>query len=395
MIFIPEKRGKPGIFKEMRIAIDGHSLEGQKTGVGRIVFNLLKYWATDEKNEFLIYFKKEIPSDLPRGCNFHYRVLEQKSDFCFNQFGFPRAARKDKAEILFCPAYQIPVFFKQKAVLVIHDIIYEAHPEWHNWNSWLEKIIFKKIFKISAEKATSIITPSQTTKEEVIKHYKIAEDKIRVCQVAADDYFLEAKVDAVRAKKMKKELGISRKYILFVGSLFTRRHPRDLLAGFKEFRQAGHDYQLVLVGRDLTSPAQEIDKLSAQINEEFGFNCVIRVDYANDKDLVVLYDQADIFVYLSDYEGFGLPPLEVMHRGVPVITSNQSSLAEIAGSAAFLIENNNSSQEIANAFARVSEDKNLRQELVNKGLARVKDFSWAKCAQEMLEVILDKKIKNA
>ncbi len=372
----------------MRIAIDGHNLEGQRTGVGRFVFNLLKYWAQDRNNQFYVYFKKEIPKDLPQVDNFRYKILGQDSNFLFNQWNLPQAAKKDGADVIFCPAYQAPIFFSGKYVLVIHDIIYEAHPEWYNWNSFLEKLIFSYVFKKSAQKATKIIAPSRATKDEVIKFYGISENRIVVCYEAVDTAFLRAKTEDRQIELIKRKYGIVKKYILTVGSLFTRRHPGDLLRAFELFWRRHRDYQLVIVGEDYTAPPQHLDKAARNLNAKFGDKLVARIPFADDQDLVALYGAADIFVYLSDYEGFGLPPLEAMSRGVPVVTSNKSSLKETSGSAAYLIEDNASLQEIKTAFERIIQDENLRNKLIKNGRDQALKFSWEKCAGEVLNNIL-------
>lgn len=373
----------------MRIAVDGHSLEGQRTGVGRFVFNLLKHWAGDGANDFFIYFKQEIPEDLPRANNFHYKILNQASDFLFNQWSLPQAAREDKANLVFCPAYQIPVFFSGKYALIIHDIIYKAHPEWYNWNSWLEKLIFNYIFKKSAQKAASIVAPSQTTKNEIINFYKIPEEKISVCHEGIDESLLKAEKDNTIAESFRRKHGIVKKYILTVGSLFTRRHPGDLLRAFEAFWRKRRDYQLVIVGKDYTAPPQRIDKQIRNLNAKFGDKLVVGIPYAGDKELAALYKEAKIFVYLSDYEGFGLPPLEAMSQGVPVVTSNKSSLKELFGSAACLVEDNSSFREIAAALKKVAEDENFREELIDSGRILARKFSWEKCAREILNKIIN------
>jgi len=371
----------------MRIAVNGQSLEGNRTGVGRVLFNLLKHWAKEGEHEFLLYFKKEIPADLPQSEKFQAKITGQKSDLLFNQWTLPRAAKKDGAEVLFCPAYQIPILFSLKTVLFIHDIIYEARPEWYNWNSRAEKLIFRRIFRRSAGKAGKIIVPSLTTKEEAEKFYGVAPEKIKVCFLAVDDFFINGKITPGEIEKTKKKFGLSGKYILSGGSIFVRRHPYELIRAFGEFLKTHGDYQLIFFGKDYLGAEEKLDEKIGKFNTLFGGSKIIRKNFVEDQDLLALYEGANIFVSISDYEGFGLPPLEAMSRGVPVIVSAQGALQEIAGEAAYLIKDNNSAAEIAAALKELAENSELREELVEKGRKRVREFSWEKCAQDALGAI--------
>ena len=147
------------------------------------------------------------------------------------------------------------------------------------------------------------------------------------------------------------------------------------------------DYQLIFFGKDYLGAEEKLDEKIGKFNTLFGGSKIIRKNFVEDQDLLALYEGANIFVSISDYEGFGLPPLEAMSRGVPVIVSAQGALQEIAGEAAYLIKDNNSAAEIAAALKELAENSELREELVEKGRKRVREFSWEKCAQDALGAI--------
>lgn len=366
----------------MHIGINGQSLEGSKTGVGRVLFNVLKYWSEEKKHHFFIYFQEEIPRDLPVSGNLHPRVLEQKSSLLFNQLSFPLAAKKDGVEVLFCPAYQKPILFSLKSVLVVHDIIYKAHPEWYNWNSLAEKIIFKYIFKKSIQKASLIITPSQSSREEIKKFYNIEGDKIMFFYAAADDFLKFRETNS----GIKDKLGLNKKFILMVGSIFIRRHPREVIQAFKKFAQSNKDWQLLIIGRDYTP--FKIKVVIEKINQALRYQAILQKDFIDsDEDLRDLYNLANFSIYLSDYEGFGLPVIESMQCGTPVITSDKSSLKEIATGAAYLIKDNNSENEILTALKFLATNSQERKILEQKGFERARDFSWKKFAKNVLNAI--------
>ncbi|PJE59642.1 MAG: hypothetical protein COU85_02600 [Candidatus Portnoybacteria bacterium CG10_big_fil_rev_8_21_14_0_10_44_7] len=366
----------------MRIGIDGHSLEGQRTGVGRVLFNLLWQWAAEKQIEFFLYFKTEIPDDLPQTKNFHFRLTGQTSDFLFNQLTFPWVAKKDRCDWLFCPAYQIPLFSTKKRAVIIHDIIYRARPDWYNWHSFLEKIIYSYIFKKSARQARVIIVPSEATKKEIMRFYGVPSEKIKKCRWAADDSFQKQAISLAKQELIRRRYQIGGKFILTVGSLFYRRHPRDLIRAFARFARK-NNYQLLIVGQDYSG--QNIDGLIAAANKKLKCRAIVRQDHCrSDHDLAALYNLAQFFIYLSDYEGFGLPVLEAMRCGLPVITSAKSSLLEIAGRSAFLVKENSTAAILA-ALRQVAADSKLQTNLAVSGQKWAGEFSWAKASKCILQ----------
>jgi len=377
----------------MLIGIDAHNLEGNRTGVGRYLFNLLKNWSSADRLpsdvKFTLYFKDKISEDLPPSSLFEKKLLKVGSTAKFMHWDLCRAAKKDKVDILFCPGYIAPIFWRGKLALTLHDIIYEAHPEWFEWRSPADKILLKWVSRRSAKKASVIFVPTEFSKQEVIKYYKAEPEKIILTYEAVDPGLVGNELDRNRASG---RYGIEKKFAFFVGSIFNRRHLPEVISAFGRLAKEKPDYQLFISGKDRTKPKQGIDSLISLSNEEIGRKAILRVDFAGDNDLKLLYRNCDFFIWLSDYEGFGLPPLEAMINGAPTITSDNTSLKEVATSSSLLIKNNSDTDEIYQAMKKIIEDDALRSQLIKKGKEQASKFSWEKCAEETLDALV--RLKN-
>ena len=386
----------------MKIGIDAHNLENQRTGVGRYLFNLLKEWndfdlsadkaGLSDDLEFILYFKKEIPADLSfLSNNFHSINLVSgwRSNAFFTHFLLPRAAKKDGVALLFCPAYVAPIFYRGKIALTLHDIIYQARSDLYNWSSVWDKILLKKFSRISARKAEIIFVPSEYSKKEVLKHYQVEPKKVFVTPLAADGSFRQIS-DSSNIEEIKKKYKIKNKFIFSIGSIFDRRHLPSAIKAFEGVADELPDYQFLIVGVDYTSDRQSINELVKKINGRIGREAILRRENIDGEDLTLLYNAADLLIWLSDYEGFGLPILEALACGTPVITSPIASIPEVAGDAVIYIQDNYDTDEIAKAIYKALTNKSARQELISRGLEQAKKFSWKKCAKETLDALLTK-----
>ena len=380
----------------MKIAIDCHNLEGNRTGVGRYLWNLLREWSRSSESglEFFLYFKNEIPQDVKSLANVgfpesHIRVLGSGSNALYKHWHLPRAVAKDNADVLFCPDYVLPVYAgRVKTAVTIHDIIYEARPDEYSWPSFADKVLLKWASKNSAKRADVIFVPSEFTKSEIIKHYRVNPAKIVVTPLAADPIF--KKLDGVGPRQewedVKGEYNIQDMFFLFVGSIFNRRFLPESIKAFKEFAAAHVDFQFLIIGKNHTSPFQDIADITGKANKESGREAVIWKDHIDDdKDVVLLYNNAHATVWISSYEGFGLPVLESMACGTPVITSRQGSLPEVGGDAVIYVEDESNPIEILKAMNLIAEDENLWNESSKKGLERAGKFSWTRTSHITLE----------
>lgn len=375
----------------MTIGIDAHNLEQMRGGAAfRYLANLLEYWKKEKNHTFILYFKDFIPAITQiESENFTKKLLESrlKSNAFFVHFLLPRAARKDKVDILFCPYYVSPAFYRGEFIVAIHDIYYEADPRHFSWQGVWDKILLKIISRRSAKRAKKIITISEFSKNEIVKYYKVNPEKIIVTYLAAENKFIRLNADKKQIDTdFKEKYGIKDNFILYIGAIFNRRHIPELIAAFEKISDKLPNYELVVVGRNHTNPRIDIDALAKNANKKREMIKIIP-DLAED-DIVSIYNSASLTVYLSDYEGFGLPVIESMACGTPVVTTNRASLPEVGGDAAICVQNPNNIEEIAEKILGGLTDENLYQELIRRGLENVKRFSWEECARETLNAML-------
>ncbi len=376
----------------MIIGIDAHNIEGQRTGVGRYLASLLYQWDNFDLSSdlrFVLYFKKEIPSDLKlTNPAFERKILKSpiQSNAFFVHWLLPKAAKKDKIDILFSPSYIAPVFYRRGIALSPHDIIYQARPELYNWR-FLDKILLKKVSQIAIKRAKTIFTPSQFTKEEIVRHFQINPKKIIVAPLAVDNSFKPIRGQSV-LKKIKEKYQIKDKFILYIGSIFNRRHLDKIIEGFEKTANQRPNYQLLIIGKNHTNPFIDIEKIIKEANQRLKKEAILMKDYVKGGDIAPIYSAADLLIWLSDYEGFGFPILEAMACGTPVITSQKASIPEVANNAAMYIENSSNTEEIAQVIKKILTNKRLRDNLTKKGLLQARKFSWTKCAKTTLDALL-------
>lgn len=399
--------------------------------MGRYLSNLLCGWGKlSVGQEFVLYFKDYIPDDVPKNNNFESKILKSKSTAFFMHRLLPKAAEKDGIDLFFSPSYILPLKIskKIKTAVTIHDISYEAHPEWFSWQN---NILLRFVSKKSAQRADIIITPSEFTKKEILKHYQVNPDKVFVVPLAADQKFRYypsadekfgccsfagfeaesghgvAKGDERRAKPRSRLAGaneeskkiipellsilnkykIKSKFIFYIGAIFNRRFIPECIEAFKQIAKKIPEHQFLISGTNYTHPFVDIDYIIKKANEDIGREAILHIDYVDENDLVYLYNAADLFIWLSSYEGFGLPPLEALACGTPVITTKMGSLAEAVGESAVFVSNPEDVKEISKAMGKVLSDEQLSIELIEKGLKQAQKFSWKKTAKETLKIL--------
>ncbi|MBD3282562.1 MAG: glycosyltransferase [Candidatus Portnoybacteria bacterium] len=364
----------------MKIGIECHTIEKkQRLGAGgNYLLNLLKEWSKIEtdQDQFILYFKEYIPKiDFLNKPHFIKRIVKTpiKSTALYYNIALPAKAKKDKADILFLPFYMRPFFCFTPTVTAIHDISFKTHPEWFAWNY---KIPFKILTKKAIKTSKRILACSQYTKQETIRNYKIKEEKVKTIYLAANKEFNNQKEEQ-EIKKAKEKYNIKNKYIFFTGTIFNRRHVLESIKAFKEIKN--ENYQFLISGRNFTNPKQKIKE----------GNKIIRTDFVEYKDLPHIYKGADLFIWLSTYEGFGLPVLEAMQSGTPVLTTKETSLKEVIGDYPIYIKDSKNIKEIKEKMKKILTNQELKQECINKGLEQAKKFSWEKTAKQTL-----KEIKN-
>lgn len=378
----------------MRIGIDITSLQtGHKfRGIGEYAYNLVKNLSViDKENRYFLFGLKNVTCDLEmRQLNFElvnivYPRFGRLSSIVSHQLFLPLVLRSMKLDLFHFLGItadpstpNLPFIHICRTIVTVHDMNLRRFSR-----IYLKKIrkrLFYKAILFAVKRAEHIITDSNSSKSDMINFLRIDPCKVSVISLAPSlVYRTKTEFNLAHVKR----LGINEGIILNVGTMdFTKNISRLIDAYHLLIQQANFEYQLVIVGK---KNPQTFPALAKKVKKLGLINKVIFTDYLPKKDLKVLYSVAKVFVFPSLCEGFGLPPLEAMSFGVPVITSNVSSLPEIVNGAAFLVNPYNT-QEIAQAMYRVLTDKTLRDKLVMLGRERIKHFSWEKTARETLKV---------
>lgn len=361
----------------MKIGIDAsRALRECKTGTEwysqNIILNLAKI---DHKNEYILYSHKEPSSPLDSlPSNFKWRVMPFFRGWTFFRLTFEMAV--NPPDILFIPAHTLPLITPKKSIVMIHDLGFLHHPSLYPLR---QKAYHKFVIWHDKRKATHFLTPSQFTKNDLVETLAIPSDKISVVYHGFDAN-LYKKVNANNHLSVKYK-----PYLFYLGRLETKKNIVGLISAFEVYKKRNPKSSLKLVlagkpGHGYSHIQNQIEKLKKYKKD------VVEIGYVKEDEVPKWFSNAEAFVFPSFFEGFGLPVIEAMACGCPVICSNTSSLPEI-GSDAAVYFNPKNPDEIANQIKRVVHNKNFRNKLVGKGLQNVKRFSWEKCAKETLSII--------
>jgi glycosyltransferase involved in cell wall biosynthesis len=357
-----------------RIGINGADLEGRGTGVKRYLSSILPY-LDGTGNEYFIYSRAPLPKGtVPENKRFIERPTGHtvdKSYSLWEQLILPRILKKDSIDVYFSAGYSIPLCMRIPAIVVIHDISFSVHPEWYGFREgWRRRIITR----LSAGRSKKIITVSEFSRNEIIKRYAIRDEKIVIAPNAV--FKRKMKISPSEKNKLIKKYDLGNPVILYVGLLLERRYIRQLIEAFSEIKKKYKNASLVLIGNNQLRPAADIGEIARKVSIE---NSVLHLSYVEDNELSAFYGISDIFVYLSSYEGFGIPPLEAINSGVPVVTSRSSSLAEIYEGFAVLVDDH-TSDEIGAKLSLLLDNKELQKRLLKSGKQLLDKFSWEKTA---------------
>lgn len=370
------------------IGLDATSLSIYGKGVSRHQHNLIKSLARlDNKNRYYVFLnKKNIFPDLPKQENFHYPKFCISKRIIWDQFQLPAAIRKYKLDIYHSILDTLPIFSKVKFVLFVAEIpdyrIELARKSKRNsLYARLSRGYNMFFFRLSLKKANVIIAGSGSTKEDLIRKYSAGRDKIYISYHAADEQFSPSSDEKVLLDT-KKRYGAETGYILHISSLDPRDNTPAVIRAYQRARCASKIPQKLIIGGNIDIKESGLGKLISESNLK---NSIIFTGRLEEKELVALYQAADLFIDPSLYEGFGLQVVEAMSCGAPVITSNLTSLPEIVGDAGILVDPTDISG-LESALAQVLMDAQLRSSMRQKSLERAKFFSWDKTVRETLAI---------
>lgn len=366
----------------MRIAIDAHSIGTGLGGNESYATNLIEALAEiDPVNQYTLYVtrreaRKRFNNRWP---NFSVRATLPHTPLIRIPVTLSAELRRNPVDVLHVQ-YTSPPFVPCPVVVSIHDLSFEHLPQTFKRRSSTQ---LRMTVPRSARKAAQVIALSEYGRSDMINTYDICPDKVSVIPLAAPDYFAPVE-DEKELERVRQTYGLEKDYILCVGSIQPRKNLSRLIAAYSRLRRArpgGKLPQLVLAGKFAWLYAETL----RTIKELELSNSVILTGYVPQADLPALYSGALCFVYPSYFEGFGLPPLEAMKCGVPVVVGNKTSLPEIVGDAGVLVDPFDVDA-IAAGIEKVAFDSNLRAQLRVKGLERSRIFNWRETARQTLAV---------
>lgn len=366
----------------MKIGIDIRilSFHHNKAGIYQYVYNLVSnLLSVDAQNEYILLSTiRGFRGDEKISSHFVRRFSGRLSTLFLEKLSVPVEVLIGKINIFHGPCFFIPRSLSSKSIVTIHDLLPFRHPEFLpvKWNNAVKKSTYA-----SVKKADSIIAVSDYTKNEIMDLFKIPGERIRVIHNGISPIFKQVK-DQSKINDVKAKYGVNGPYLLFVGNIEPKKNIEKLIRAFVMLRnETDYKYSLLIAG----GKAWHYPKVRDLVRELQISNEIIFTDVVEDDELPHLYSGAELFVFPSLHEGFGIPVIEAMSCGTPVVTSNATSIPEIAGDAALLIDPSSES-EIAEAMHKILSSSIIRGQLIKKGIERAKKFSWEKTSLETLKL---------
>lgn len=363
----------------MRIGIDASTI-GTQGGPRTYVLNLIDcLLRIDRENEYVIFYNsKEHLGRFPQAREVVVPFSNPATRLFREHLLMAYHYKKERLDIIHNPKSAISRLKPCRTVATIFDLIPVTNPE---TEKWMARVYWKLQIPIAARYADFVITSSEFAKKEIIGRYGTPGDRIKVIPISYNSHCRPI-VSGPEAEAVRKKYFIPDKYLLYVGTIQPRKNIGTLIKAYSSLAKAGKImHKLVITGRKgwLYGPLFELIKNEGMEEK------IVFTGFVPDEELPYIYNGADLFVYLSLFEGFGIPPLEAMACGVPVICSNTTSLPEVVGDAGILVAPADQ-KAVEEAILRIIGNPSLRKEMREKGLVQASRFSWERTARETLEV---------
>lgn len=367
----------------MRIGIDGRLIN--ESGIGRYIRNLLANLSEiDNKNEYFVLLKERDVKRFDYGKNFTNIEADFNWYSLAEQIKLPKLLESLKLDLVHFPHFNVPVFYRGKFVVTIHDLIHQ-HFKMKRATTLdpltyqIKQFGYRKVFKFAIEKSEKIIVPSMFVKNQLEKEWGVDDKKIKVTTEGVEEKLLtlKNKLDKGVQLKLLEKIGVKKPFLFYVGNAHPHKNVEALIKAFQNVKKDYPNLNLVLSGAN--------HYFWSRVKFKFSGPDIIYTGFVTDQVLSVLFSNAEMFVMPSLEEGFGIPILESFACRCPVVCSDIGALREVGGNASIYF-NPKSINDITEKIELVLNSEKLRKSSIQKGEERVKDFSWKRLAQETLDV---------
>ncbi len=365
----------------MTIGIDAsRAFQKNKTGIEEYSYQVIKLLRDFFKgDQVILYCNPAINIKPDFSFPENWQVKNLRAPIFWTQARLSLEMLFHPVDVLFVPAHTVPLIHPKNTIVTVHGLEFEFCPK--AYSPW-QRFYMRFVIKNSCRWAKKIIAVSENTKSDLISKYNVDEKKIKVIYEGYSEYNFQFPISNFKSSPNNK-ISNYRGYILFIGRLENRKNINGIVEAFeilKEKYKIAH--KLILVGKF----GYGGDKIKEKIYKSEYKNDIILTGYVSEEDKYYLLKSAGMFLFPTFYEGFGLPILEAQKVGTPVVTSNVSSMPEVAGDGAVLVDPKDPGA-IAEAIYKLVSDESYKNDIIEKGLANVKRFSWEKCSREIADVI--------
>ncbi len=375
----------------MRICIDARPIINKQTGLGRYIYNIINALKKiDQKNYYLVLVDIELDSTHPvfglKNDRFVYEKCPIPGVTVQQQFKLNQFLKDEKIDVYHYPHFDLPIAIARQyqSVFTVHDLTYLLHRGVFQGAAYFKRWYTKKIMSLGIQCAKRIITVSDSTRNDLIDYFNLNGStvaKVATIYGACESNFLPIK-DEKRIENFRQKWNLYKPYFLFIGERRPHKNLVRQIEAFDQFlKQVDKAFEFIIIGKSYKNyfePEEKTRQLDLEGKVRF-------LGYVDDSEIPLFYNSAAALMFTSLYEGFGIPILEAMACGTPVITSNISSTQEIAGNAALLV-NPYQVEAISQAMMKITVDSTLKKSCVQKGFERKKDFSWEIAAQKTLNL---------
>jgi glycosyltransferase involved in cell wall biosynthesis len=368
----------------MKIGIEAQRIfRPKKHGMDVVAIELIKNLQDiDKANQYVVFGRNGINDVFSETPNFQVNTFSAFSYADWEQVGLVRKLKKEKIEVLHCTANTAPLYSSVPLIVTIHDIIYLEQvnfkgTSYQNLGNLYRRFIVPKI----AKKSKLILTVSEYERQNIVKRLRLPEEKVKVLYNGVGTQF-NNQYSKEEVEQFRQKYGLPSQFIMFLGNTAPKKNTLNVIKAYVDFcLQNQNRIPLVL----LDYKKEFVGKILDELNQTGILSQFVFPGYVPYRDIPLMYNAATLFLYPSLRESFGLPILEAMACGVPVITSNTSSMPEVAGNAAEIIDPFNY-KELSSAIARLLIDEDLRHSYKQKGLQRAKKFTWKASAEELRHI---------